>query len=381
MPTGVCSLGFLVALAGIMPLGAQNRTAIQLTPVSAELAEGDALRVSVKAEGISGQRVVLVESATLLAGGELNLNGETELVARNLAPGRHRITARLPQRVDLPGDVVWVQVTGEELPPASATSFWMPASGEQGRRHVEVIEGRLMVNQQRLAIDGVLAAAAVDADLDGRMDLMVATREELLLLMARLDGTYDPAVQLARWPETVTAITNLLPGDWNGDGRWDVLLGTDTAVELWVAGHESGLERKFRETGYRQPVETDVNGDGVPDVLVEKIAADGRREPWVWMGTGAGNFVPVKRQPPEVGAADALLVSGKGPAEKVASAAGGEPRRSGGKRPRDVIAAGGNHSLQLKSDGTVWAWGCNGYGQLGDGSTTDRRTAPCRSRA
>ena len=31
-----------------------------------------------------------------------------------------------------------------------------------------------------------------------------------------------------------------------------------------------------------------------------------------------------------------------------------------------------NHSLALKEDGTVWAWGNNMYGQLGDGSTTNR---------
>ncbi len=37
-----------------------------------------------------------------------------------------------------------------------------------------------------------------------------------------------------------------------------------------------------------------------------------------------------------------------------------------------AIAAGGNHSLALKSNGTVWAWGYNGYGQLGDGTTTRR---------
>lgn len=105
MITTVRSLGFLVALAGMIPLGAQHRPAVQLTIVSAELAEGDALRASVKAEGLSGQPVVLVEGATLLAGGELNLNGEAELVVRNLAPGRRRIMARLPRRMDLRGDV------------------------------------------------------------------------------------------------------------------------------------------------------------------------------------------------------------------------------------------------------------------------------------
>lgn len=42
----------------------------------------------------------------------------------------------------------------------------------------------------------------------------------------------------------------------------------------------------------------------------------------------------------------------------------------------DVVAigAGGYHSVALKKDGTVWAWGYNGYGQLGDGTTTDRTT-------
>jgi len=39
-----------------------------------------------------------------------------------------------------------------------------------------------------------------------------------------------------------------------------------------------------------------------------------------------------------------------------------------------AIAAGGAHSLALKSDGTVWAWGLNGNGQLGDGSATNRLT-------
>ncbi|MBF0487186.1 MAG: hypothetical protein HQK98_03410 [Nitrospirae bacterium] len=35
-----------------------------------------------------------------------------------------------------------------------------------------------------------------------------------------------------------------------------------------------------------------------------------------------------------------------------------------------AIAAGGYHSVALKSDGTVWAWGSGGYGQLGDGLAT-----------
>ena len=37
-----------------------------------------------------------------------------------------------------------------------------------------------------------------------------------------------------------------------------------------------------------------------------------------------------------------------------------------------AISAGGWHSTALRNDGTVWTWGWNADGQLGDGSTTDR---------
>ncbi len=42
-----------------------------------------------------------------------------------------------------------------------------------------------------------------------------------------------------------------------------------------------------------------------------------------------------------------------------------------------AISAGGSHSLALAADGTVWAWGRNAFGQLGDGSRRDR-PAPVR---
>ena len=41
-----------------------------------------------------------------------------------------------------------------------------------------------------------------------------------------------------------------------------------------------------------------------------------------------------------------------------------------------AIAGGGLHTIALKSDGTVWAWGYNYFGQLGDGTTTTKRGTP-----
>ncbi|GEM_PF-727460 len=53
------------------------------------------------------------------------------------------------------------------------------------------------------------------------------------------------------------------------------------------------------------------------------------------------------------------------------------PVRVSGLTEVVAVAAGGYHSLAIKSDGTVWAWGDNGYGQLGDGTVT-RRILPVR---
>ena len=36
-----------------------------------------------------------------------------------------------------------------------------------------------------------------------------------------------------------------------------------------------------------------------------------------------------------------------------------------------IAATGTYHTVAVKTDGTLWAWGNNGFGQLGDGTTTD----------
>jgi len=76
---------------------------------------------------------------------------------------------------------------------------------------------------------------------------------------------------------------------------------------------------------------------------------------WGWgynglgqLGNGAAGVIPVKN-PVQV------VVAGGGALNNVVA-----------------IAASSCHSLALKSDGTVWAWGCNTSGQLGDGTTTNR---------
>ena len=48
------------------------------------------------------------------------------------------------------------------------------------------------------------------------------------------------------------------------------------------------------------------------------------------------------------------------------------PAKVGGLAGCKSVAAGASHSLALKADGTVWAWGGNTFGQLGNGTATSR---------
>lgn len=42
------------------------------------------------------------------------------------------------------------------------------------------------------------------------------------------------------------------------------------------------------------------------------------------------------------------------------------------------VAGGGTHSIALRNDSTAWAWGDNNYGELGDGTNNQRTTpVPC----
>ena len=87
----------------------------------------------------------------------------------------------------------------------------------------------------------------------------------------------------------------------------------------------------------------------------------------------AGSYDAVKRAAGSaslmlrVDAAGLNALLGSAWAAAVSVAAGGNPEMQ-------RLATGQFHSLALKPDGSLWAWGQNGPGQLGDGTNTDRLT-------
>ena len=53
--------------------------------------------------------------------------------------------------------------------------------------------------------------------------------------------------------------------------------------------------------------------------------------------------------------------------------------RRQGSSDLPVLVAGASHNLAVAADGTLWAWGHNSFGQLGDGTTTNLRLTPVQA--
>jgi alpha-tubulin suppressor-like RCC1 family protein len=138
-------------------------------------------------------------------------------------------------------------------------------------------------------------------------------------------------------------------------GRHSLLAKTDGTVWGWGSNVDGQLGAgQVMVTSINVPIETSglttARGLSAGSGHSLSVAADGTV--WAWGRNGAGQLgddTTIDRLTP-------VRVTGLNDVKP-------DPR---------AIAAGLRHSLALRDDGTVWAWGDNSVGQLGDGTTTNR---------
>jgi alpha-tubulin suppressor-like RCC1 family protein len=169
---------------------------------------------------------------------------------------------------------------------------------------------------------------------------------------------------------------------WNGHGQ----LGNGTTVDSANPVQVSGLSNIVA-------VATGGSTNDAASSHCLALKADGTVVAWGANGSGQlGNGTLISTSAPvavssltgvaavAVGQFHSLALKADGTVWKWGNDGSGNPSSSTPVQVAGLsgiigIAAGGYHSLVLKNDGKVWGWGDNLYGQLGDGSTTDR-TAP-----
>jgi len=188
-------------------------------------------------------------------------------------------------------------------------------------------------------------------------------------------------------------------------GNHTIAIRTDGSLWAWGSNTQGQLgDGTMGAVNYRNTptrIGTDNNWAFVSAGFQHSVAIRTDGSLWVWgfndqgqLGTGTtGGFLPV---PVQVQAGTAWASVAAGNLHSVAIRTDGSlwawgnngqgrlgdgtttlrnaPVRIGTDNDWASVAAGGAHSMGVREGGTLWAWGFNGHGRLGDGTTTNRAT-------
>jgi len=161
---------------------------------------------------------------------------------------------------------------------------------------------------------------------------------------------------------------------WGGAGE-NIALRSDGTVWTWgwasagVLGNGHGVAMLDPDMQYNELVPFEVLGPGGVGHLTgivaiaggerHNVALDSAGEVWAWGWNGFGQLGNGFTVDLDVNATDSMCTT---------------PMKIPSFTSVRAIATRGYHTLALKNDGTVWAWGYNASGRLGDGTTTDRHS-------
>ena len=149
-----------------------------------------------------------------------------------------------------------------------------------------------------LGVSGALDVAAADVNADGYPDLVVATRDAVILLINRGDGTFrrSPGGDLARLPAGFHP-RRVAIADLDNDGFPDVLVGGESGLILYRnAGLETFTWWPVAPKGVGRVDEllaVDANHDGAPDIAIEEA---GRVRVFENAGANANGWLDIELQ-------------------------------------------------------------------------------------
>jgi len=165
-------------------------------------------------------------------------------------------------------------------------------------------------------------------------------------------GTVGDGSTIDRYTPTQTVSGGT---DWSsaGSGQWVTgAIKTDGTLWTWGRATAGALGNNDSSNNMSSPVQTVSGGNtwrqiSVGNAFMAAIKTDGTL--WTW---GSGSFGVLGNN---------SAISRSSPIQTISAGTNWSQ-----------VAAGYNHMAAVKTDGTLWLWGRNNYGQLGDSTFNDR---------
>lgn len=264
------------------------------------------IRTATKALVFSGTQVAMGGMPFALVSADFNHDGKADVAAvggfSSLAKLAHHVGVLLgngngtfQKPVDYkttpnPTSVIAADFNGDgNLDLAVATGF-----GGRVGLSIFLSNGDGTFQAERKYITGLVFASfpsvsTADFNGDGKLDLVIAgsDTDQISIMLGNGDGTFQPPM--------LPNLTNgeiadgVIVGDFNGDGKLDLLIAVPTASLYVALGNGDGTFRQLTSFSVTPSAGgfalADLNGDGILDLVISSTNVT-----WVLLGNGDGTF-------------------------------------------------------------------------------------------
>jgi hypothetical protein len=279
--SGTNNVSGTMTIATVPDFQASLHTAAQLTTVGGTWPNG----CKDQELGIPsrlGVSLGMTKDGTNRIGAIIDGNNNLFVATANLSTGSYTGTQLLTGTAVA---LVAADVNGDGYPDLLVQTFASGGSALPITVYLSNGDGTFTVGTTVLPSTATESFTADDINGDGKVDLVVTTSNQILILLGDGTGKFGTAVTATTAPSTFLYVAT---GDFNGDGKKDLILGNGVVLLGDGTGNFTAA-KSSSITASGPPVVGDWNNDGIQDLAFESAGTGGGIVS-TYLGNGDGTF-------------------------------------------------------------------------------------------